>query len=163
MLREQKEMTQTELSAMVKTSKSSLSTYENGLTPPVNVVVESAKFFGVTTDYLLGVSDEMRPTSSDELSRKFDRLFTLAGNHTINRSDILELLDAEIKYYRAGAKAEHAPSDALRNILDAMTDLFICAAGDDMAAVLSAVNAVTRHTLSVTGILNSFLTNTKAE
>lgn len=159
LLREQKDMNQADLAPLIGSSRSAISTYENGLTPPVNVVIGCAKYFNVSTDYLLGLSDEKRPMASDELSKKFDRLSTFAGRHTVTQSDISEVIESMIKYYRSGAKAEHTPADTLRAILNAMTDLFIAASGDDVATVLNAANMVSRHTLDVTNVLQAYMGN----
>mgnify|MGYP004641935221 CR=1 FL=1 len=50
-------LTQQELGSKVGLSKAVVSKYENGLgTPTFEVLVRIAAYFGVTTDYLLGVS-----------------------------------------------------------------------------------------------------------
>ena len=155
--------TQIQVADEMQISRSTYCSYENGITPPVTALVTIAKYYKVSVDYLLGLTKEKNLNAINDLGRSFERLSKLAGDHALLPSDVSELIDSMIKYYRAGAKAEHAPADTLRDIMDSMTSLFTYAAGEDMAAVLSAVNDVTRHTLSVTGILNAFLTNTKTE
>lgn len=61
-LREEKNMTLDELAKALKTTKSTLSRYENALREPkVDFLSEASTFFGVTTDYLLGKTDERFP------------------------------------------------------------------------------------------------------
>lgn len=56
-LRKKRGMTQQELGSQVGLSKAVVSKYENGMGyPSFDVLVRIAAFFGVTTDYLLGVS-----------------------------------------------------------------------------------------------------------
>ncbi len=51
-------LTQTELGKEVGISKAVISKYENGIGyPSYDVLIELAGFFGVSTDYLLGVSN----------------------------------------------------------------------------------------------------------
>ena len=56
-LRKARSLTQKELGAKVGLSKAVVSKYENGMGyPTFDVLIRIARYFGVTTDYLLGVS-----------------------------------------------------------------------------------------------------------
>ena len=56
-LRKQRNLTQKELGSQLGLSKAVISKYENGLGyPTFDVLIRIAQHFGVTTDYLLGVS-----------------------------------------------------------------------------------------------------------
>ena len=56
-LRKSRELTQKDFGAKVGLSKAVVSKYENGMGyPSFDILVRIAQFFGVTTDYLLGVS-----------------------------------------------------------------------------------------------------------
>ena len=58
-LRIQRGLTQTELGRMLDVSKSVISAYENGVhQPPYDVLIRLSGIFGVTCDYLLGVSSK---------------------------------------------------------------------------------------------------------
>jgi len=59
MLRESNTISMAELAkAIGKKNKGSISQFENMITAPsLDTVISLAKFFGVTTDYLLGISD----------------------------------------------------------------------------------------------------------
>jgi transcriptional regulator with XRE-family HTH domain len=52
-------LTMEEVAKSIGINRSDISRYENELTKPnAEVVVKLAKYYGVTTDYLLGVSNE---------------------------------------------------------------------------------------------------------
>jgi len=54
-LREEKELTQVELAEGIGTKHSSISRWERGLQEPsLSYIIKLSRFFGVTTDYLLG-------------------------------------------------------------------------------------------------------------
>lgn len=56
-LRKEKKLKQEELAKNIGITRQSISHYENGSAdPPIKVIVEYAKFFGVSADYLLGLS-----------------------------------------------------------------------------------------------------------
>lgn len=65
-LRTTRNLTQKELGAYVNLSKAVVSKYENGLGyPTYDVLIRIASFFGVTTDYLLGVPERKMLDVSD--------------------------------------------------------------------------------------------------
>lgn len=56
-LRKSRSLTQEELGAQVGLSKAVVSKYENSMGyPTFDMLIKIASFFGVTTDYLLGIS-----------------------------------------------------------------------------------------------------------
>ncbi|WP_121639516.1 helix-turn-helix domain-containing protein [Virgibacillus sp. Bac330] len=72
-LRKQKKITQEELGKKVNVTKVSISGYENGhRTPDTETLQKLADFFEVTTDYLLGRSDESNP-HWNELTEKDEK------------------------------------------------------------------------------------------
>lgn len=80
-LRKEKGLTQQELADFVGISRSTFPLYELGKREPVLTnVIHLAKYFQVTTDYLLGLSDEKKQQqnslsdySTDELMREVFR------------------------------------------------------------------------------------------
>lgn len=71
-LRKDAGLTQDELAAILKINKHSISSYEREKSePPDAIKIEIAKYFGVSVDYLLGLTDEPSPHSSQ---RGFFRL-----------------------------------------------------------------------------------------
>ena len=79
-LRERANLKQATLAPLVKTNRSSYSVYENGTTPPVSVIIACAKYFNVSTDYLLGLSNDERPVT-DSFTESVDRLAMAAVRH----------------------------------------------------------------------------------
>lgn len=58
-LRLQKKLTQTQVAKRLNLSKSTISGYENNLKmPSLDVLIHLAMFYGVTTDYILGLQDK---------------------------------------------------------------------------------------------------------
>lgn len=65
-LREEKKLTQEELGKKLNLTKANISKYESGkLEPNIETIRYLADFFGVQTDYLLGISDNPSPASDD--------------------------------------------------------------------------------------------------
>lgn len=61
-LRNDKDLTQTELGKILNLSKQAISSYENGVSfPPQDILNKIADYFKVTVDYLLGRSDIKNP------------------------------------------------------------------------------------------------------
>ena len=59
-LRAEKGLTQAQLASETGLSRSGIGFWENGERVPLaTVVIVLAKYFNVTTDYLLGISDEL--------------------------------------------------------------------------------------------------------
>lgn len=61
MLRSQAGCKQSDLAEALHTSVSVISNYENGREPPLGMLIQFAQYFGVTTDYLLGLSSAKQP------------------------------------------------------------------------------------------------------
>ena len=57
-LRRKKKLSQTQVAARLNLSKASVSGYENNTkTPSLDVLIQLSIFYGVTTDYLLGLEE----------------------------------------------------------------------------------------------------------
>lgn len=57
-LREDKDFSQKQLAEMLNISQSTYSRYESGfLDVPSEILISLSKIYGVTTDYILGLSD----------------------------------------------------------------------------------------------------------
>jgi len=66
-LRKDAELTQDELAVILNINKHSISSYErNKSEPPDEIKIAIAKHFNVSTDYLLGLSDNPAPISQQE-------------------------------------------------------------------------------------------------
>lgn len=61
-LREDKDMTQTEIAKILNCSQRIYSNYERGeVNIPTEILIKLAKFHGTSTDYLLELTDERKP------------------------------------------------------------------------------------------------------
>lgn len=61
-LREDKDMTQTEIAEILNCSQRIYSNYERGdVDIPTQVLIKLAEFHGTSVDYLLGLTKEIRP------------------------------------------------------------------------------------------------------
>ncbi len=61
-LREDKDMTQTQIAALLNCSQRIYSNYERGdVDIPTSILIELAKIHNTSTDYLLGLTDEKTP------------------------------------------------------------------------------------------------------
>ena len=61
-LREDKDMTQTELAQVLQCSQRIYSNYERGdVDVPTEILIRLAEFHRTSVDYLLGLTDEMTP------------------------------------------------------------------------------------------------------
>ena len=65
-LRDERNLSQGELSQALGISRGSLSFYENNSrTADIEILYKVSEYFGVTLDYLLGKSDNRKPENSD--------------------------------------------------------------------------------------------------
>ncbi len=61
-LREDKELTQSDIATLLKEHTTTYRRWETGETEiPVHIVIKLCKFYNVTTDYILGIIDEPIP------------------------------------------------------------------------------------------------------
>ncbi len=86
-LRTKKDVGQKEVGAFLGVSDSSIRKYESGeRTPDPDSLTKLAQYFAVTTDYLLGVSDDPRPhnpstgkSASARETRQLEQLLEMDG------------------------------------------------------------------------------------
>ena len=61
-IREDKDLTQKAMAKLLNCSQQTYSRYESGeITIDISRIVTLAEFYGTSTDYLLGLTDEQRP------------------------------------------------------------------------------------------------------
>ena len=61
-LREDRDITQKQIADYLHIKQNTYSQYENGQRQlPLDVLISLAKFYGTSTDYILGLTDEIRP------------------------------------------------------------------------------------------------------
>lgn len=61
-LREDRDLSQTELAKILNMSQTGYSKYEVGTNDiPTKILIQLAKLYGTSVDYLLGITDEIKP------------------------------------------------------------------------------------------------------
>ncbi len=61
-IREDRDLLQSDIAKILNTTQSQYSLYENGLrTIPIEKLIILSKFYNVSTDYLLGLTNERKP------------------------------------------------------------------------------------------------------
>jgi len=74
-LRMSKGVTQEDVAQSLSVSNKTISKWENGTsTPDLPLVVELAKYYGVTTDTLLGLSEDKKQSTAEEIRSLFEGL-----------------------------------------------------------------------------------------
>ena len=61
MLRKKKDMRQADVADAIGIARGTYASYESGITPPTDNLVRIAQYYGVSTDYLLGLTDKIKP------------------------------------------------------------------------------------------------------
>ena len=74
-LRTSKGVTQEEVAQSLSISNKTVSKWENGAsTPDLPMVIELAKYYSVTTDTLLGLSEDKKQSTAEEIRSLFEGL-----------------------------------------------------------------------------------------
>lgn len=149
LLRKEKELKQETVARDVGISRSALSTYEKGLTPGIDNAIALARYYGVSLDYILGLSDE-RNMHVGSLSGRFATLSSLAGDAAPTASDVTALVDAAAVYLANGKPCGVEPLAAWRDFMRKLTVCFSAAASGNGAQLLDAANAAVVAALEVT-------------
>ena len=110
-LREERDEKQSTVANALGISRATLSTYENGLTPSIDNAIALAKYYGVSLDYILGLSTE-RTTGTGSLAAQFIALRQLSDDTAPTAGDLSALIDAAIVYLSNGAPCGTGPMSA---------------------------------------------------
>ena len=154
-LREERELKQSVVADETGISRSSLSQYENGMRPPLDACIALSKYYTVSLDYLVGLSNERQPASGS-LPARFADLAQLAGDAALTSTDVASLLDAMAAYYRRGAPCGDWPLLSMRGFADGLRSAMIAAASGNAPALLDGANAAAVAALDVTKMLAVF-------
>lgn len=102
-LRTSKGVTQEDVAQSLSISNKTVSKWENGAsTPDLPMVVELAKYYGVTTDTLLGLSEDKKQSTAEEIRSLFeglDRRETVLKAFETIRSLVPTMYGTVSKYY----------------------------------------------------------------
>lgn len=114
-LREQRKLTQEELSKQLSISRASLSHYEKSRrVPDYETLNKIADFFNVTVDYLIGRTDDPSPPENEqnEHIKLFEESLELSDESILERFSLLvdgrELTPEEAKRFIAFIRAERS-------------------------------------------------------
>lgn len=84
-LRKKKKLSQSQVSARLNITKSSISGYENNIITPSNdIIVKLALLYGVTTDYLLGLDNNESIVISDLTNNQKEIVRVLVNEFKLN-------------------------------------------------------------------------------
>ncbi len=163
-LREEFDLKQEELAEKLTLSRFTISNHENGRNVRSDAIIKYARFFNVSSDYLLGLTQDRRRSDSD-IAQLIDSAAsaTLSNAGTpIQPDQIRMLFESLLSYYGQGAPAGNVPIDVLSSFLTAYTQL-IQAIGSPTAQLLNAINASANAGLSSTNILQEYLRRQEEE
>lgn len=157
-LRKESKLLQEDVAVRINSSRFNISRYENGIPVPSEVVAAYAQAFGVSADWILGLTTDRTPGGS-EINTAIDALAAQAGKQeaAFSADQLMQLLDALRAYYRAGAPAGNAPMQVLSAFLTAMTDAVKTTRTGSAMDVLAATNALSSVGLNASTILAQFL------
>lgn len=157
-LRQKAEMRQGDLSPHIGITQNMISNYENGREPPYDVLISYMKYFNVSADYLLGVTEEKQHPKSATIQTFTDvtrRAAAYGAKETVTHSDIVALFEKLLAYYEAGAPAGNAPIEALAAFLHGLSAALDASMANDIGALLASVNETVTGALQVNHMLTS--------
>ncbi|HEY8435512.1 MAG TPA: helix-turn-helix transcriptional regulator, partial [Haloplasmataceae bacterium] len=119
--RKKRQLTQEQLAKKVNTTKGTISNYENGhSTPPHETLVALANVLGISTDYLLGLTDDPSPPAltNETLAahRQDDPLKDLPEEARRSIEQAIETLSHRLKLARRRKKLTQRQLAALINL-----------------------------------------------
>ncbi len=98
-LRKDADLTQEQLGTLLQINKHSISSYEREKSePPDAIKIEIAKYFGVSIDYLLGLTDNPNPNNGEHNILRLPADFPLEARKSLE--DYIDFL--KCKYARGG-------------------------------------------------------------
>ena len=104
-LRKKKGVSQKDLAFFLSVSNKTVSKWEKGITSPdLSLLPPLAKYFGVSTDYLLGQSEEKQPGSAPRAVSDEEIKFALFGGD----GEITDAMFDEVKQFAAFIKQREA-------------------------------------------------------
>lgn len=154
---------QADLAEALHTSVSVISNYENGREPPYDILVQFAQYFGVTTDYLLGLSSTKQPDNGELLStvNQAAREVERTGEQPVDAADVQALFAALTSYTDAGCSAGTLPIQLVCQLTNRMTALLTALNGGSVAPVLDASNALLQSVLNVSNVTTEYMKRNK--
>lgn len=148
LLREKTGLLQSEVAQKLNIPTATYSSYENGSNPKPEMLVQLATFFGTTSDYLLGLSNDMKPVS-DKLSTQFTAL-AKRGCNVISASDVADFISTVLRYMRSGSPCGDIPLHAWHNFTANLCETMDASVSGNSIAMLDKATAAAVAALDVT-------------
>ena len=147
-LRIDKDLKQGEMGAALGVTQNMISNYENGREPPLDTILQYAKYFDVSLEYLFGLTNDRKHVGGT-LEASINALAKFAGDNTPLSSSVLALLDAAMLYYKKGAPCGDIPLVAFNGFIKGLRNAMLAAARNADAALIDSTNAATIAALEI--------------
>ena len=147
-LRKEKGIRQSDAADAMGISRPALSNYEKGMIPSIDNAIIIAKFYGVSLDYVIGLSDE-RSLNAGSIGTAFAGFTGMAGDKALSASDVLSFIDAATVYIMAGSPCGPDPVECVRPFLQSLSAAMLAAAHGDFPEVMASSNAAVTAALPV--------------
>lgn len=109
-LRKERNLTQEEISEICQVAKQTISNWENNVTQPsFDIVKRLAQYFGVTTDYLLGLNQN-DINRIDKLNIALREAGIIDNNENLNEEEIKLALDQARQYKQMWKRINDLPN-----------------------------------------------------
>ena len=161
-LRTRMDINQAEAAQRLGMPTATYSSYENGVSPNLETLVTLSTFYGVSSDYLLGLSNETK-TASGELGIYIAQLMEAAGESAPTSSELAALMKEAIRYYRRGAPCGDIPMKSLRGFVEGLRSALCAATAGETPALIDNANAAVVSALEITKMPAAFLNQKKGE
>lgn len=152
MLRDKSGKKQGEVAKKVGISREALSSYENGRAAisKLDIAIALAQYYGVSLDYIAGLSPVPHPEKGDTLSAALNRLSGRSDNAAPSVEEIAMLVHAATAYLSSGKPCGDAPLIAWKNFTRELAICFSDAVGEDAPQLLDHANAAAVAALEIT-------------
>ncbi len=158
-LRNEHGMTQVDLGGLLHSSGAVISTYENGREPSYDILVNIAKIFGVSIDYLLGKS-AVKHVDSGALMTSLAQSAAAAesfGVASVTIEELQALLQQLTIYLDGSQRVGTLPAKITTQLITGMTSMLTALNGSSAAAVIDANNDLLTTVLDVSNITTTYL------
>lgn len=156
---------QTDLQTHLHCSQGMVSAYENGREPSYDTLVQIARHYDVSTDYLLGLTGIRHPDhSADQLTVMLGSCISAAeekGLETLEAERLLTLLDQLHQYLSGSMEAGDLPSRVIAGFITGMASLLTALNRSQTCGVIDATNQLLASVLDVNNITMTYLTREK--
>lgn len=119
-LRKERGLSQTELAAALDISRTSVNLYESASrVPDITALARYASFFSVTSDYLLGLSDNR--ATPEKLKKGWEIVISPDGDDTIAKlykDGSLAQVDVVSRYYKDEYNMEEAVKEVVKKLFE---------------------------------------------